>query len=270
MKASIIISFYNKIDFLKLVLAGLSRQSEKDFEVIISDDGSRPDVVEQIKTIQANSPLTIKHNWHEDDGWQKNIILNKSVQLAQGTLLIFLDGDCIPHKHFVKDHLAYATANVISAGRRVMLNEDYSSGLTTKSVAKGKLENFISMALQNIKGGSHLEKGLRNPFSFLQDKMNRPKAEYSLSGCNFSMYKEDILKINGFDERYLAACVGEDTDLEKRFLMAGGKVKRLKNIAITYHIWHKRISRAGEEANMKLFNANIASGISFTPYGIKK
>ena len=40
-KASVIAAFYNNIEYLKLVLAGFERQTEKDFEFIIADDGSR-------------------------------------------------------------------------------------------------------------------------------------------------------------------------------------------------------------------------------------
>jgi glycosyltransferase involved in cell wall biosynthesis len=60
-QCSVIISFYNKIEYLKLVLAGFERQSFKDFEVIIADDGSKEDIVQQIKHLQNNyfSPLPI-------------------------------------------------------------------------------------------------------------------------------------------------------------------------------------------------------------------
>ena len=79
MRCSVNIAFYNKIDNLKLILAGLERQTVKDFEVVICDDGSREDVVNQIKEIQKTSSLTIRHIWQEDNGWQKNIMLNKSI-----------------------------------------------------------------------------------------------------------------------------------------------------------------------------------------------
>ena len=46
---SLIISFYNNYSFLELVLAGLERQSMKNFETIIADDGSREDVIHKIE-----------------------------------------------------------------------------------------------------------------------------------------------------------------------------------------------------------------------------
>ncbi|MEE1258562.1 MAG: galactosyltransferase-related protein [Paludibacteraceae bacterium] len=42
-----------------------------------------------------------------------------------------------------------------------------------------------------------------------------------LLGCNFGIYKSDLLKVNGFDERFLAPATGEDTDLEARLARIG-------------------------------------------------
>ena len=43
--ATVIAAFYNKIDYLKLVLAGFEKQTLKNFELIIADDGSTKDIV---------------------------------------------------------------------------------------------------------------------------------------------------------------------------------------------------------------------------------
>src|SRR5687768_12164747 len=73
---SVIISFYNKIEYLKRIFAALERQTFPNFEVIIADDGSTADVVEEIRRIQAGSAIAIQHVWHEDLGFRKTKILN--------------------------------------------------------------------------------------------------------------------------------------------------------------------------------------------------
>jgi len=103
--ASVIISFYNKIEILKLVLAGFERQSRKGFEIIIADDGSANAVVDELQRIIKASPLQIKHVWHPDNGWRKNIILNRAIASSCSEYIVFTDGDCIPHRHFIKEHL---------------------------------------------------------------------------------------------------------------------------------------------------------------------
>ncbi len=52
MKASLIISIYKNITDLKVVLDGLVYQTEKDFEIIISEDGCDRDVKHLLKIIQ--------------------------------------------------------------------------------------------------------------------------------------------------------------------------------------------------------------------------
>ncbi len=56
-KISVIISFFNRIDYLKLVLAGFARQVFCNFEIIIADDGSNPEVTNEIEILAREIPL---------------------------------------------------------------------------------------------------------------------------------------------------------------------------------------------------------------------
>ena len=74
--------------------------------------------------------------------------------------------------------------------------------------------------------------------------------------------------LNGFDERYLAPTVGEDTELEWRAGMAGIKIKSVRNLAIQYHLYHRKLSR--ENDNWVIFEDTKSKGYFRTPYGIIK
>ena len=213
-ECSVIISFYNKIDYLKLVLEGFERQSHKDFEVIIADDGSRPEIVAQIKEIKNKYAFEIAHVWHEDIGWRKNEILNKAVCLTKTPYIVFIDGDCVPHKHFVKEHLTYKQADVCLTGRRVDLSQEITNKITVVTVKNGNLEkNITEFILSSFKKeSSYIENGFYLKNNHLRKWISSKNA--GILGCNFSLYKEDLLKINGFDERYKAPAIGEDTDIQ--------------------------------------------------------
>ncbi|MDE6682475.1 MAG: glycosyltransferase, partial [Muribaculaceae bacterium] len=89
--ASVIIAVYNHFEWLQLILDALRMQTEKNFEVIIADDGSNKDTVEKINRYMANHPdLRMRHSWQEDEGWRKNKSLNKAVRLAESDYLIFV------------------------------------------------------------------------------------------------------------------------------------------------------------------------------------
>lgn len=268
-EASVIIAIYNKFDFLQLVLAGFENQTFKNFEIILADDGSSPEVVEKIKNKIAGSKLEIKHVWHEDKGWRKNIILNKAIVESRSGYLIFVDGDCIPHKRFVEEHIKNKQENIILAGRRVNLPEKITFLLSPQKIKKGLLHNFYliySFWLNLFGYGSHIEKGLYIKNKFIRKFINNK--ERGLLGSNFSIHKADILKINGFDERFLYPAAGEDTDLENRLKNNGVKLITLKYIAVQYHLYHQELYRDPE--NIKILDENIKNKVTFTPFGINK
>ena len=195
-EVSIIITIYNKFDFLELVLAGFEIQSFKNFEIILADDGSSPDVVEKIKNRIAKSSIPITHVWHEDEGWRKNIILNKAILKSNSGYLIFVDGDCIPHKHFVKEHVFNKQNNVVLAGRRLYLSKRITLLLTEEKVRKGLLYNYFfiySVILRIFGHGNHIENGLYIKSKLIRRFINRK--ERGIKGSNFSIHKSDILDI---------------------------------------------------------------------------
>ncbi|MDP4115153.1 MAG: glycosyltransferase [Bacteroidota bacterium] len=265
---SIIISFYNNIHYLKILLAGFDAQSFKDFEVIIADDGSRKEVIKQLDEIKNDYSFPIKHIWHEDKGFRKNKIYNRAIMEAGSGYLIFVDGDCVPHKDFVKEHFLNKENNCCLTGRRVNLSGRITIGLTPVKVKAGYLDRSLVKLFMDslLNATSSAEKGIYIKNKFLRKLFNKKKR--GLLGCNMSIHKEDVLAINGFDERYEAPSIGEDTDIQYRLELAGVKIKSLNNIAIQYHLYHKLLPRPQE--NLDLFEQVKKERRYFTPYGIKK
>jgi glycosyltransferase involved in cell wall biosynthesis len=270
-EASLIVSFYNKINDLELVLAGVERQTHNNFEVIIADDGSNEEAVNHLKETIEKSPLDIKHIWHEDKGFRKTEILNKAVVASNSNYLIFLDGDCIPHSHFVEEHVKNgATGNVLT-GRRVNLPKPVSEKIIADQVRNGILEKryllkIIRELFRSDERRRQMENGLYIRSNFLRKFINNKKK--GLLGSNFSIYKEDLLKVNGFDERYHYPACGEDTDINLRLERAGVKVKTLKHIAIQYHLFHKQLER--DEKRLEVYRYNLENNIIYTPFGIEQ
>ncbi|MGB3465922.1 MAG: glycosyltransferase [Cyclobacteriaceae bacterium] len=271
MKVTVIISFYNKIDVLKLLIAGFERQSFEDFEIIVADDGSKKEVVKELNMLIATSGIQIRHVWHDDNGWRKNTILNKAILESSGDYLIFVDGDCIPHRHFVADHYRNRRAGTLLTGRRVKLSEKISQRLTIAKVKSGYLDRrpFGEVVWDSLFGKSkHIEKGFRL-FGLLKQTYPRKNKNREVLGCNFSLSKADFLSINGFDERYLGPGIGEDNDIDLRFTNHGGKVMFFKLGAIQYHVYHRVISRYDRSNNLRIFNENKKMNLGPTKYGIK-
>ncbi|MFN3871863.1 MAG: glycosyltransferase [Ignavibacterium sp.] len=266
--ASVIISFYNKIDYLKLVLAGFEIQTYKNFEIIIADDGSEEKIVNEIESTSSDYPFRIKHIWQEDKGFRKNKILNQAILGSESDYLIFIDGDCVPHSHFVEGHIEYKSSGVALTGRRVNLSQRITNLLTPAKVKDRFPEkNFHLLIEDGLFGKSFdVEKGLYFESKFLRKLFNRKSR--GLLGCNFSLHKNDILDINGFDERYEAPSIGEDSDVQFRLELKGIKIKSLNHIAVQYHLYHKLQERP--QKNLTLFENVKKDKTSYTPFGIKK
>ena len=112
----------------------------------------------------------------------------------------------------------------------------------------------------------HFENAIYFRSPFIGSRIN--KKEKGILGSHFSLYKEDIRLVNGFDERFLHPAVGEDTDLELRLRRIGVKVRSLKHIAIHYHLHYKMLPR--KDNNLRIMEDNTRRGVTFTPYGIYK
>lgn len=271
MKCSLIISVYNDIKTLILILEALKIQTEKEFEVIVADDGSDNDFVERLREYIGKSPYKITHLWHEDKGWRKEIILNKAIVASTTNYLIFIDGDCIPHKRFIEEHLSLAKKGFAIGGRRVMLSEELTKRITPQLIESGKLHTYLlpRVLWQGITGKiRHAEEIIRITNKWLRKKLFKERL-HDLLGCNFSIHKEDLLKINGFDERFAHPSVGEDTDIEARLNRIGIYCKVERHIITVYHKWHK-LNHSGAENNAQYFQENNKKEIAWTPYGIVK
>ena len=263
---SLIISFYNRIDYLNLVLAGLEIQSFKNFEIIIADDGSDGKSVNAVENLSADFPQIIKHVWHEDKGFRKNRILNKAIQVSSSEYLIFIDGDCVPHPEFIKEHFENKKEKQSLTGRRVNLSKKFTHKLSIENIKNGYLQNGMpGLIFDGILGDSFdVEKGFYFRSQWIRKLFNKKKR--GLLGCNFSLFKKDFLEINGFDERYEAPSVGEDSDVQYRLELNGTNIKSLNHIAVQYHLYHKLQERPVK--NLELFSEIKAAKIFFTPFGI--
>lgn len=269
-KISVIISFYNKSELLQYIFAGLEKQTFTDFEVIISDDGSRESVVAEVRKMMEASPLKTQHVWHEDNGFRKNSILNKSVMKSQGEYLVFIDGDCLPHPKFLEEHWKLRQKGVTVAGRRINLSANISNQISVKKIKDGYLGGKITydIVMDAIRHNNpHWENAIRIQNGFLRKVFLKAK-DKGILGCNFGLHKSDLLDVNGFDERFVHPGCGEDSDIDIRLRNAGKVTKMYKHLITVYHIFHPILNTEGAE--WYLYEEHKRNKVGYTPYGIVK
>jgi len=267
-KISLIVSVYDALQYLEYVLFALERQSFNDFQVVIAADGSPPVVERMVLDFQKKTKLSIKYVWHPHEGFRKTTILNKAIQKVDNEYLIFIDGDCLPHCNFVEDHWRNKEQDVVLAGRRVDLSKKISESLTLEDIRDGKLERInLGKIVDYLLGRTiHLEKGIRIANRFLNRVLS--SRTIALLGSNFSLYKKNILEINGFNENYQGAGIGEDVDIEFRLSLVGVKIKALKHLGIQYHLYH--LPTSPNPGNLGIFERVKINREAFCKNGIIK
>ena len=274
MKVSVIVTLYKDLSALKVVLDALSRQTYKNFEVVIAEDDDYHESMEFLKDYEY---LNIVHVSQPDTGRNKVIIQNKAICIASGEYLFFIDGDIVPYKHFIEYSLKIAEPKQILSGRRVNLNEDITFKIKNNELNIEEIEdNYLNYLLKSRKDrNARAEQGIQlNPDGFIyQYFLSKKKRNTDILGCNFSCYKEDIVSINGFDEEYHPlATLADDTDLTWRFKGKGYTLKSSKNIANCFHLWHKvgTSSVFNLADNIELFENNQKNKQYVCKHGLDK
>lgn len=266
-KASIIIAIYKDVEALHCILSGLMRQTETDFEVIVTEDGDDPAVADYIAR-RAPKSLHLRHLSQEDIGFRKTRAVNRAIVDARADYLIFLDGDCIPHSRFVEMHLHHAEPTRICTARRVYLGPLESGRIRKQPELAAALENRLIFLLRAIP--LHQD-GIRDyEIGFASTLLHNlaKHRQLGIMGCNFSCFKADIEKINGYNED-LPGIGGEDDDLEWRFNGLGMFTKNIKFQAVTYHLYHDS-RRQDTEVNMAISRKNRENKEFFCKNGLIK
>lgn len=261
MKVSVIAAVYKDIEALEMIVQALKEQTYKDFELVVAEDCEEETMKTYVESIEG---LAVQHTFQEDNGVQKARSQNNAIIKSSGEYLIFIDGDCIPYPNFIEAHVALAEENRILTGRRINLNADLTKALRTNTLkVKDLVHNFwkYCWVLLGDKN-ARFEQGLYvDPQGWIYKTfLQKAKRHPSILGCNFSCYKKDMVRINGFDESYGESAVSDDMDLDWRFRAAGLTLKSCKNAANMFHLFHKAHDRGDATAQVERMRENERAG----------
>ncbi len=259
MNCSLIITTYNRPEALNLVLLSLLGQTVFPNEVIIADDGSAKPTKDLIDEFSSFDQINIIHSWQKDKGFRLSESRNRAIAQAKYEYIVVIDGDMIMHKDFIKDHKKSAKKNTYIQGGRVLLQPEFTSQIiktkyfTKPSIFKNDAKNKLNL--------------FRFPIlsSFIASKSNQSLKR--IRGCNFSLFKEDILSVNGFNEEF-KSWGKEDSEFVQRLFNKGISRRNLKFSGLQYHLFH--LESSSNDGNIELLNKSINENLSWCNNGINK
>ena len=210
MKYSIIVPVYNRPDEVDELLQSLCQQTEKDFEVIIVEDGSQKkskDVCERYADI-----LALHYYFKENSGPGQS--RNYGAERAQGDWLIVLDSDVVLPDNYL------AAVNSSLFALQSSLPCDAWGGPDAAHPSFTPVQKAISYSMTSF----FTTGGIRGGKAKLDKFYPR--------SYNMGIRREVYQKLGGFSKMRF----GEDIDFSYRIVEAGYKTALIPEA----WVWHKR------------------------------
>lgn len=196
MKISVIIPAFNCAKTIGLLLDSLQKQTYKDFEIIVVNDGSQdetPFILQRYKAKLKN--LVVIHQKNHGPAHARNT----GVYAARGEILHFIDSDCIAPENLLIEHLKHHVKN-------------------KNLIVQGQLVRLTSLT------------EIGKKFNPLRDF-----SQAFFDTANVSVRRSHVLSVGGFDHRNFRKG-WEDHDLGYRLIhYLGLQVKRLRRKGFVWH-----------------------------------
>ena len=251
---SVIITTYNREDALAAVLRALVAQSDRNFEIVIADDGSGPDTARLVKSWKPR--LSLKHVRHEHRGFRGGEIRNRGIRASEGALCIFLDGDCLAKPDFIATHRRLYEPGWFVIGNRILLSRELTAAILTQGSAPHSW-TFGALVRQRLRGGiNRLLPAVQLPLGPLR-KLQKSSWRGAQT-CNFAVARSDLDRVDGFDNSFVGWGY-EDSDLAVRLMRAGVRRKDGRFATGVFHLWHPWNDRAQVSANRERLDETIGS-----------
>jgi len=239
MRTSLIVTTYNWKEALDLVLRSIARQSELPDEIVVADDGSRPDTAEVIEGWRPRISVPLRHIWQDDSGFRLSRVRNLAIAAALGDYLLIIDGDMVLHRHFVADHKKAARRGFFVQGPRVLTRPEAAARI----LQEGRVD--LGFFTPGVERRRHL---LRIPLLSRLLLIPAHSNQRTIRGSNQGYWREDLIRVNGFDEQMIG-WGREDNELAARLYHSGIFRRDLRFGGLAIHLWHRARTPEGENPN---------------------
>lgn len=201
---SVIVPVYNRVDEVRDLLDSLKRQTLKNFELVIVEDGSTQPCEEVVKNVPD---LRVRYFYKENEG--RSIARNYGLERAVGDYFIFFDSDCV----IPEDYFAVLSRELDANPADCFGGPDsaHSSFTSTQKAINFAMTSFLTTG--GIRGGKvSLEKFVPRTFNM---------------GFSRKVYE----RVGGFREMF-----SEDIDMSTRIRNAGFSIVLIRPA----YVYHKR------------------------------
>jgi glycosyltransferase involved in cell wall biosynthesis len=253
---SVIVSTYNREDALAAVLRSLARQGDRDFEVLVADDGSGTATARVVADWASRMPVPLKHVWHPDRGFRLAEIRNRAIRASAGVYCVFIDGDCIARSDFVAAHRRLAEPGWFVTGNRILLSRELTERILRVGLEPEQWRLAEWLAARAQRRVNRFAPLLDLPLGKLRRLHSRQWR--GARGSNIAFWRAELDKVDGFDAAY-SGWGREDSDIFIRMIRAGVLRKDGRFATGVLHLWHAEADRARLADNERML-AEVIDG----------
>ena len=177
---SFIIPVYDRPDEIHDLLESMARQTDRDFEVVIVEDGSKVPCRKECEDFDG--AVNLKYFYKDNEG--RSIARNYGIDRADGDFLVFIDSDCIlPPDYVEKLKKELERSSIDCYGGPDAAHDSFSD---VQKAINFAMTSFLTTG--GIRGGKvSMEKFVPRTFN-----MGFSRAVYDVVGGFREMFSEDI------------------------------------------------------------------------------
>jgi len=226
---SVIIVDFNSGNRLKKCLKHLQRQSYKNFEVIIINNGSTDYSVQDFKGFDLSLNLI-----HADKNLGFAAGCNLAAKTAKGRWLAFLNPDAYADENWLKAFTdAVERYPDVQAFGSTQINAD------KRELIDGAGDVYHILGI-----------GYRGYFGWDTQDLPRESEVFAPCGAAAFYSAKTFNALGGFDERFF--CYGEDVDLGFRLRLSGGRCIQLSKAIV----WHEGSGVTGRHSDFTIYHGH--------------
>jgi GT2 family glycosyltransferase len=265
---SVVVTTYEWPEALDVCLQSLSEHRGEDFEVVLADDGSGAETSAVVERWQSAFPVRLVYVRQEDEGWRQARGRNLGALSSQGDYLVFLDGDALVRRGFVRAVRRAALPGWFLASKRLNLSSHLSTRVLEDELPvwrwsllrwlvthPGELVSPARPRERNRPGVLLPLRDRRRPWRGGSEEFSPPHNGYGfLTGVS----RTDLERVNGFDASYVG-WGEEDVDMGLRLRRAGLRCGWAGPQTSLLHLWHPDRNETSS-GNWPLYRETEASG----------
>ena len=237
---SVVVPIYNRRNNLRLTLTALDKQSVRDFEVIVADDGSYDDPLNVLYEFEGRFPYSYVYRQHDVPRISR--ARNDGARLAGGSAVLFIDSDVMLNPtaigHYVNLHAA--NPDLVICGRYDWLPPQIITAAEVHThwevIIEGDMpEMLLPGEPQGIIGP---DPRVKMPGWFDSQTIRRERYGLYVYSGNLLVPKKLYWNIGGFDE-HMTGHGAEDQEFGIR-CQASRIPIMFTDLTIGYHVYHHR------------------------------